>query len=55
MVRSGSNEEVMKLFDVGAPNLWGHFKDRVLEECDEMCGKKRGGEVKDVHCGGMMR
>ena len=45
----------MKLVDVGAPNLWGYFKDGVLEECDEMCGKKRGGEVKEVHGGGMMR
>ena len=21
--------------------MWGHFKDRVLRACDEVCGKKR--------------
>ena len=21
--------------------MWGHFKDGVLAECDEVCGKKR--------------
>ena len=26
--------------------MWGHFKDGVLEACDEMCGKKRGRRSK---------
>ena len=34
------------------PNLWGHFKDAVLEACDEMCGKMSGWEVKEIHGGG---
>ena len=33
----------------------GHFKDGVLKECFEVCGKKRGEEVKEIHGGGMMR
>ena len=28
-----------KLVDVGAPNLWGHFKEGVLKACDEVCVK----------------
>ena len=35
------NEKVTELVDVGAPNLWGHFKDGILRACDEVCGKKR--------------
>ena len=29
--------------------------DRLLETCYEVCGKKRGGEVKEIHGGGIMR
>ena len=32
------NEKEIELVEIGAPNLWGHFKDRVLEAC----GKKNG-------------
>ena len=32
-----------KLVDFGVPNLWGHFKDRVLMTCDEVCvGRSKG-------------
>ena len=34
-------EEVTELFDFGAPNLWGHFKDGVIRVCDEVCVKRR--------------
>ena len=27
----------------------------VLKACDEVCGKKSGGKVKEVHSGGMKR
>ena len=37
-----TEEKVIELVDVGAPNLWGHFMDGVLEACDEVCGKKSG-------------
>ena len=37
----GFEEKVMKLVDIGVPNLWGHFKDGVLRACNDMCGKKR--------------
>ena len=26
--------------------MWGHFKDRVVKACDEICGKKRGRRLK---------
>ena len=32
-------EKVIELVDVGAPNLWGHFKDVVLVACVEMSRK----------------
>ena len=34
---------MIELVDVEAPNLWGHFKDGVLEACDDVCGDKGGG------------
>ena len=45
-IRKRFAEKVTKLVDVGAPNLCGHFKDGVLEACDEVCGKKRGRRSK---------
>ena len=41
-IRKRFYRKVTELFDVGAPNLWGHFKDGVLEACDVVCGKERG-------------
>ena len=41
-------EKVTKKVDVGAPNLWGQFKDGVLKACDELCGKKRGRSKGDT-------
>ena len=40
-IRKRFIEKVTKFVDVGATYLWGHFKDRVLKACDELCGKKR--------------
>ena len=31
---------------VGIPNLWGHFRNKVLTTCDEVCGKKMGRRSK---------
>ena len=39
-IRKRFEEKVIKLVDVGAPNLWGHFKDGSLMACVEVCGKK---------------
>ena len=41
-IRKKFKENVIKLVDVGAPNLWGRLEDGALKECDEVCGKKRG-------------
>ena len=35
-------EKVIIIVDIGASNLWGHFKDWILWACDEVCGKKFG-------------
>ena len=35
------SERVKELVDVGAPNLWNTFKNRVLQACDAACGKKK--------------
>ena len=45
-VKIRKQEKVIKLVDIGAPNLWGHFKDVVLMACDEVCGMKRGRRSK---------
>ena len=52
-IRKQFEEKEIKLVDVGVANLWGNFKDGVLKACDEVCGKKRGWEIKEVHGGGM--
>ena len=36
----------VRVADVGAPYLWGHFKDGVLLACDEVCRRKRGRRSK---------
>ena len=33
-------EKVIKLVDVGMPNIWGHFKDGIIKACNEVCGRK---------------
>ena len=40
-IRKRFEEKVIKLVDVGASDLWGHFKDGSLKVGDEACGKKR--------------
>ena len=54
-IRKRFEEKVTELVDVGAPNLLLHFKDGISKACDEVSGKKRGGEVKEIHGGGMKR
>ena len=34
-----NNKKVIKLVDVGAPNLWDHLKGGILRAGDEVCGK----------------
>ena len=45
-IRKRFEEKVNKLVDVGAPNMWGHFKDGGLKSCDEVRGKKMGRRSK---------
>ena len=54
-IRKQFEEKVIKLVDVGAPYLLGYFMDRILRACDEVCGKKRVGDVKEIHGGGTKR
>ena len=46
-------KNVIELADVGAPNLWGHIKDEILEAYDELWGRRAGGEVMEIHGGGI--
>ena len=48
-------EKIIELVDAGVQNLWGHFKAGVIKACDEVCGKKRGMEVKEKIGSGMKR
>ena len=34
------------------PNLMGHRKDGAPTTCDDVCGKKRHRETKEIHGGG---
>ena len=45
-IRKRFEEKVTELVDVGAPHLWGHYKNGVLKACDEVCWNKRGGGRK---------
>ena len=54
-IRKRFEEKLTELVDVGAPNFGEHFSNRVLKAYDEVSGKKRGGEVKEIHGGGMKR
>ena len=54
-IRKRFEEKLTKLAILGAPNSWRHIKDGVSQACDEVYQKKRGGEVKEIHGGGMKR
>ena len=45
-IRKRFKEKVIKLVDVGVQNLWGYFKDVILEPYDDVCAKKRGRRSK---------
>ena len=32
-------------------DLWGSYKKRVLQACDESCGKTKGREIEETHGG----
>ena len=53
MIKKRYKEKEIKLVDIGVPNLWEHFKNGVINGCNEVCGKGRqdakkiqGGEIK---------
>ena len=45
-IRKLFEEKVIKLVDVGVTSLWRHFKNGVIQACDEVCGKKWGRRCK---------
>ena len=49
-IRKRFDEKVTELVDVGAPNLWGHFMNGVLESGDEVCWKIFGRKSKGDSC-----
>ena len=40
--KTGCQERVKELVDVVAPSLCNTLKNRMLQACDEACGKKKG-------------
>ena len=51
MIRKRFEEKVIQLVVVAVKNLCGHFKDGIAKACDEVCGKRGGGDAKEVHGG----
>ena len=47
-IRKRFEEKVITLIGVGAPNLWGHFKDGILKVCHLVCVWKRGRSKGDT-------
>ena len=47
-------KRVKELVNTDAPNLWKTFKDGVVKGCDEMCKRRRQGEIEET-CGGGMK
>ena len=50
-IRKQFVEKVIELVDVGEPNMQRRFKDGIIEQCNEVCGKMREGEAKEIHGG----
>ena len=46
------DERVVELVDTDSMDLWGSYKNGVLQACDELCGKTKGKEIGDTHGGG---
>ena len=44
-IKKRFEEKVIEFVDIGAPNVWGHFKDGIVKTCDELC-EKRGRRSK---------
>ena len=51
--REKFKDKVKELVNIKAKDLWGSFKDGLLEACEELCGKRKqrkeqghGGEMK---------
>ena len=45
-IRKQLQEKTIQLVDVGAPNMWGHFKGGIIGACDEVWWKKSGRRSK---------
>ena len=43
-IKARFQERFKELVNVDAPNLWNTFKNDMLQACDGVCGKKKGGE-----------
>ena len=49
-IRNRFKEKVIELADIGISKLCEHFKDGVLEACDEMCDRKRSSRSEGDTC-----
>ena len=54
-IRKRFEVKEIKSIYVRLPNWWGHSKDGASKACGEVCGRRRGGEVNEMHGGGMKK
>ena len=53
--RKKFKNKVKELLNTKAKNLWGSFKDGVLEACEELCERQNEGGSGETHGGGMRK
>ena len=41
-IKEKFEKRVVELVDTGSTNLWGSYKNGVLQACEELCGKTKG-------------
>ena len=45
-------ERVVELVDTDSMDLWGSYKKGVIQACDELSGRRKGGKIGETHGGG---
>ena len=49
-IKEKLEERVVEFVDTDSMDLWGSYKNGVLQVCDELCGKGR--KIEETHGGG---
>ena len=51
-IKEKFEEREVELVDTDSMDLWGSYKNGVLQACDELCGKTNGRGDQGIHGGG---